>query len=141
MAQIGRQQRVRALPDAQGNVDVHVIALKQFVETIFGIVVDGLSVAEALDAAQRQGATWGPDATEEDIVRAVYRSLAKCYKETYELLERNTGKTYADLYIVGGGAKNKPLNGFTREFTGKNVVALPIESTALGNLKIQMGER
>lgn len=27
--------------------------------------------AEALDAAQRQGATWGPDATEEDIVRAV----------------------------------------------------------------------
>ncbi len=80
-------------------------------------------------------------ASEKDIVRAVYRSLAKCYKETYELLERNTGKTYADLYIVGGGAKNKPLNGFTREFTGKNVVALPIESTALGNLKIQMGER
>lgn len=27
--------------------------------------------AEALDAARRQGATWGPDATEEDIVRAV----------------------------------------------------------------------
>ncbi|PWM72772.1 MAG: rhamnulokinase [Bacillota bacterium] len=78
--------------------------------------------------------------SEKDLVRAVYRSLAKCYRETYELLEKNTGKTYTDLYIVGGGAKNKPLNKFTQEFTGKNVVALPIESTALGNLKIQMGE-
>ena len=78
--------------------------------------------------------------SEKDIVRAVYRSLAKCYKETYALLERNTGKKYDDLYIVGGGAKNKPLNQFTEEFTGKHVVALPIESTALGNLKIQMGE-
>ena len=78
--------------------------------------------------------------SEKDIVRAVYRSLAKCYKETYALLERNTGKKYDDLYIVGGGAKNKPLNQFTGEFTGKHVVALPIESTALGNLKIQMGE-
>lgn len=82
-----------------------------------------------------------PPESEKDIVRAVYRSLAKCYKETYELLETNTGKKYNDLYIVGGGAKNKPLNAFTAEFTGKNVIALPIESTALGNIKIQMGEK
>ena len=42
------------------------------------------------------------------------------------------------LYIVGGGAKNAFLNRLTEEATGKKVIALPIEATALGNLKIQM---
>jgi sugar (pentulose or hexulose) kinase len=42
------------------------------------------------------------------------------------------------LYIVGGGAKNAFLNRLTEEATGKQVIALPIEATALGNLKIQM---
>ena len=53
-------------------------------------------------------------------------------------LEENTGKHYDRLYIVGGGAKNSFLNRLTEEATGKKVVALPIEATALGNLKIQM---
>ena len=39
---------------------------------------------------------------------------------------------------VGGGAKNGFLNRLTEEATGKQVIALPIEATALGNLKIQM---
>ena len=42
------------------------------------------------------------------------------------------------LYIVGGGAKNKFLNRLTEEATGKQVIALPIEATALGNLKVQL---
>ena len=53
-------------------------------------------------------------------------------------MERNTGAVYRDLYIVGGGAKNDFLNDLTEQFTGKRVIALPIEATALGNLKIQM---
>ena len=36
------------------------------------------------------------------------------------------------------GAKNEFLNHLTARATGKRVVALPIEATALGNLKIQM---
>ena len=40
--------------------------------------------------------------------------------------------------IVGGGAKNEFLNRLTEEATGKKVVALPLEATAIGNLKIQM---
>ena len=55
-----------------------------------------------------------------------------------EELERNTGRAYKRLYIVGGGAKNSFLNRLTEEATGKEVIALPIEATALGNLKIQM---
>ena len=70
--------------------------------------------------------------------RCAYRSLAQGYKQAIEEIERNTGKTYEKLYIVGGGAKNQYLNRLTEEATGKRVVALPIEATALGNLKIQM---
>ena len=53
-------------------------------------------------------------------------------------MERNTGAKYEKLYIVGGGAKNQFLNKLTAEATGKEVIALPIEAPALGNLLIQM---
>lgn len=73
-----------------------------------------------------------------DYFRCAYRSLAVSYREALDELERNTGCTYKKLYIVGGGAKNAFLNRLTEEATGKKVIALPIEATALGNLKIQM---
>lgn len=73
-----------------------------------------------------------------DYFHCAYRSLAVSYRQAIEELENNTGSTYEKLYIVGGGAKNQFLNSLTEEVTGKRVVALPIEATALGNLKIQM---
>ena len=73
-----------------------------------------------------------------DYFRCAYQSLALSYRDAIRELEENTGKTYEKLYIVGGGAKNAFLNKLTEEATGKQVVALPIEATALGNLKIQM---
>ena len=73
-----------------------------------------------------------------DYFRCAYRSLAESYRLALEELESNTGSTYQQLYIVGGGAKNTFLNGLTAKATGKEVIALPIEATALGNLKIQM---
>ncbi len=69
--------------------------------------------------------------------RCAYRSLAQGYRQAIEDVERNTGRTYRALYIVGGGAKNGFLNRLTEEATGKQVIALPIEATALGNLSIQ----
>ena len=73
-----------------------------------------------------------------DYFRCAYRSLVLSYKQAIEELEANTGMKYEKLYIVGGGAKNQFLNRLTTEATGKEVIALPIEATALGNLKIQM---
>ena len=70
--------------------------------------------------------------------RCAYRSLAASYGEALRELEHSTGKEYECLYIVGGGAKNDYLNRLTEEATGKKVIALPVEATALGNLKIQM---
>lgn len=74
-----------------------------------------------------------------DYFCCAYRSLALSYRDAIRELEANTSRTYEKLYIVGGGAKNQFLNRLTEEATGKTVVALPIEATALGNLKIQMG--
>lgn len=91
------------------------------------------SMKEAFDKA-----TDGNLHTIGDYFRCAYRSLAESYRLALEELERNTGKTYQKLYIVGGGAKNTFLNRLTEKATGKQVIALPIEATALGNLKIQM---
>ena len=70
--------------------------------------------------------------------RCAYRSLAQSYKRAVDEMESITGRKYHSIYIVGGGAKNKFLNSLTEQATGKKVIALPIEATALGNLKIQM---
>ena len=70
--------------------------------------------------------------------RCACRSLAFAYRDAVRELEQNTGRNYDRLYIVGGGAKNAFLNELTERTTGKQVVALPIEATALGNLKVQM---
>ncbi len=93
------------------------------------------SMVEAFDAALNV-----KPQTVGDYFRCAYRSLALSYKTAIEELERNTGKRYDKLYIVGGGAKNAFLNRLTEEATGKTVCALPIEATALGNLKTQMEE-
>ena len=91
------------------------------------------SMKAAFDAAANGGLR-----TMGDYFRCAYRSLSESYRVALEELERNTGKKYSRLYIVGGGAKNQFLNRLTHEATGKQIIALPIEATALGNLKIQM---
>jgi len=90
------------------------------------------NMKDAFDAAVSGLTTVG------DYFRCAYRSLAISYRDAIRELEENTGVTYGALYIVGGGAKNAFLNRLTEEATGKKVIALPIEATALGNLKIQM---
>ena len=83
-------------------------------------------------------ATGGALHTAGDYFRCAYMSLAQSYREAIDELEANTGRRYGKIYIVGGGAKNTFLNDLTQQATGKQVIALPIEATALGNLKIQM---
>ena len=53
-------------------------------------------------------------------------------------LQHNTKQNYDKLFIVGGGAKNTFLNDLTEKATGKTVIALPIEATAIGNLTVQI---
>ena len=73
-----------------------------------------------------------------DYFNCAYVSLAEGYKNSINDLENNTGKHYSSLYIVGGGAKNEYLNKLSAEYTGKRIIALPIEATAIGNMMIQI---
>ena len=110
-------------------------------ESDCGILVDANApefLAPKSMKAAFDGATNGRLKTIGDYFRCAYCSLAVSYRDALDELERNTGRTYEKLYIVGGGAKNAFLNRLTEEATGKKVIALPIEATALGNLKIQM---
>lgn len=91
------------------------------------------SMKEAFDTA-----TDGALHTPGDYFRCAYLSLAVSYRNALEGMEKITGQKYDRIYIVGGGAKNQFLNQMTEKHTGKKVIALPIEATALGNLKVQL---
>jgi rhamnulokinase len=77
------------------------------------------------------------------IICTVLESLALEYRSVSEQIERLTGKDYPVIHIIGGGTQNKLLNQFAANATGKEVVAGPVEATAIGNILIQavaMGE-
>ncbi len=65
-------------------------------------------------------------------------SLAFKYRAVLESLEELTGRKFKAIRIIGGGAKNRLLNQFTANATGREVIAGPVEATALGNLAMQM---
>ena len=123
-------------PETPFSEIVRMAAESRFAETVNANAPDFLapkSMKAAFDAAlSAEPQSIG------DYFRCAYCSLARSYAEALAELESNTGHSYEKLYIVGGGAKNDFLNRLTAQATGKRVVALPIEATALGNLKIQM---
>ena len=92
---------------------------------------------ESMKAAFDKALSMQPQ-TVGDYFRCAYRSLALCYRDAIRELQQNTGRQYDRIYIVGGGAKNAFLNALTEQASGKKVVALPIEATAIGNLNIQI---
>ena len=70
--------------------------------------------------------------------RAILESLAFKYRVVLESLEELTGIRFEEIRIMGGGSKNRLLNQFTADATGRPVVAGPAEATALGNIAMQM---
>nr|MCR5101926.1 rhamnulokinase [Butyrivibrio sp.] len=77
-------------------------------------------------------------ATPWEIARVIYRSLALCYKEATEEIEKITGKHFDSINIVGGGSNAIYLNELTAAETGRVVNAGPGEATAIGNIGAQM---
>jgi len=70
--------------------------------------------------------------------RTVLESLALKYATVIGEIEQLTRGRITSIRIIGGGAKNRLLNQFTADATGRTVLAGPVEATALGNLAIQM---
>lgn len=72
------------------------------------------------------------------ILNSAYHSLAKSYNEAVTEIETVTGKRFNAIHIVGGGCQDEYLNALTRDYTGKDVTAGPIEATATGNIVSQI---
>lgn len=72
-----------------------------------------------------------------DYFKCAFISLANAYSESFYELQRNLGRKFKSVVIVGGGAKNELLNKMIEERIGVKVKALPIEASVLGNIKIQ----
>ena len=70
--------------------------------------------------------------------RTVLESLALKYAAVIGEIEHLTQKAIKQIRIIGGGSKNRLLNQFTADATGRRVVAGPAEATALGNIAMQV---
>jgi rhamnulokinase len=70
--------------------------------------------------------------------RAILESLALKYREVLESLEEITARRFREIRVIGGGSRNRVLNQFTADATGRTVIAGPVEATALGNIAMQM---
>ncbi len=95
------------------------------------------SMIEAVRSFCRETGQQVPE-SEWEIAAVIYNSLGKCYADTIRELEQMTGKTYARIYVVGGGSNAEYLNRITAKYTGRTVFAGPGEATAIGNLLVQM---
>ena len=73
-----------------------------------------------------------------ELAAIIFRSLARRYAEVVRELGSLSGKSIKRICIVGGGVKNEALNRLTELVTGIEVVRGPSESTAAGNIAVQI---
>lgn len=73
-----------------------------------------------------------------ELAAIIFRSLARRYAEVVSEIEKLSGKSIKRICIVGGGVKNEALNRLTERVTGIEVVRGPSESTAAGNVAVQI---
>ena len=76
--------------------------------------------------------------TQGEVIRVALESLALKYRVLLECLDELLGKRLEPLHIIGGGTKNRLLNQFSADATGREVIAGPVEATAIGNILMQM---
>ena len=77
-------------------------------------------------------------ATPGGYTRAILESLALKYRCVIEEVEHLTGERIEQIRVMGGGSRNRLLNQFTADATGRRVLAGPVEATALGNAAVQI---
>jgi rhamnulokinase len=77
------------------------------------------------------------DLSRGEIVRSIFTSLACRYRAVVERLEDVARREIRTLHVIGGGARNRLLCQLAADLTGREVLAGPVEATALGNILVQ----
>lgn len=76
--------------------------------------------------------------TKGELVAAILHSLAASYASNLKTLQELTGTKCQKLHVIGGGSQNTLLNQLTADYCNVEVVAGPVEATAIGNLMVQV---
>lgn len=71
------------------------------------------------------------------VVRCALESLALRYRWVLEKLEALTGQPLGVIHVVGGGSQNELLCQLTADCCRREVLAGPVEATAIGNVLVQ----
>lgn len=71
------------------------------------------------------------------VVRSILDSLADALARTLEQAVQLSGRHVRVVHIVGGGARNALLCQLLADAVGLEVVAGPVEATAIGNVLVQ----
>ncbi|WP_312468513.1 rhamnulokinase [Pseudescherichia sp.] len=77
-------------------------------------------------------------ASQAELARCIFDSLALLYADVLGELAALRGKRFSQLHVVGGGCQNRLLNQLCADACGVTVVAGPIEASTLGNIGIQL---
>lgn len=80
----------------------------------------------------------GEPQTVGEVMRAIYESIAMKYNLTFDMIRECTGKSYRHIHMIGGGTKDNLLCQMTANSTNCQIIAGPIEATALGNVAVQL---
>ena len=72
------------------------------------------------------------------VVRTALESVAAACRKTIAELESLLDRRLETVHVVGGGVQNGLLCQMIADATGREVVAGPVEATAIGNLLIQL---
>ncbi|MEC5345126.1 rhamnulokinase [Brenneria populi] len=77
-------------------------------------------------------------ATDDELARCIFDSLALSYASVLDELAQLRGKPFSALHIVGGGSQNHFLNQLCADACGIPVIAGPVEASTLGNIGCQL---
>ena len=75
--------------------------------------------------------------TQGEFARSIFESLALKYALTLDDLGEIVGDRAQTLHVLGGGSQNELLSQYAADACGVQVVAGPVEATAIGNVLVQ----
>jgi len=92
---------------------------------------------DAIEALARKSGQTLP-ASNGELFRSALEGLALRYRACHRMLETLVGNRIDTIHVVGGGSQNELLCQMTADACDRDVIAGPVEATAIGNVLMQM---